>query len=84
MKSHSLMYRVTRNPGYGPYTQKIGDVVPYTPPPPDHEEGPAFEAKFLDMAKFLGLVLVGRKERRGMWRAERARYRAIVKARKAT
>ncbi len=58
------------------YLDKEGQIHAYQP-----GEDEARDKAFPAIAKKMGLVLIGRKERRAMHRAERARYKAIVKAR---
>lgn len=63
--THSLYYR-----------DKDGQIHAYQP-----GEDKARDMAFPAIAKKKGLVLIGRKERRAIHREERARYKAIVKAR---
>lgn len=60
------------------YRDRDGGIHAYQP----GEEATRDKA-FPRMAKDLGLVIIPRAERRAMHREERARYRAILKARKA-
>jgi hypothetical protein len=58
------------------YRDKSGQIHGYQP-----GEDPARDKAFPALARKLGLVLMTRAERRELHREERARYKAIVKAR---